>query len=46
MCPMEEQALRTALETGLPDIGQALADRTERVALVDEANSFRPRSLT
>ena len=42
---MEEQALRTALERVCRSLAKLSSTETERVALVDEANSFRPRTL-
>ena len=42
--PMEEQALRTALERVCRSLAKLSSTETERVALVDEAN-FRPRTL-
>jgi serine/threonine-protein kinase PknG len=42
--PMEESALRAALERVCRSLAKLSSTETERVALVDEANSFRPRT--
>jgi serine/threonine-protein kinase PknG len=42
--PMEEQALRAALERVCRSLAKLSSTDTDRVALVDEANSFRPRT--
>jgi serine/threonine-protein kinase PknG len=43
--PAEEHALRAALEGVCRSLAKLSPTETERVALVDEANSFRPRTL-
>jgi serine/threonine-protein kinase PknG len=43
--PVEEQALRAALERVCRSLAKLSPTETERVALVDEANAFRPRTL-
>ncbi len=44
--PLKEDALRAALETACRALAKLSPTDSERVALVDEANAFRPRSLT
>jgi serine/threonine-protein kinase PknG len=43
--PFHEVGVRTALERACRDQAQRAQDRAERVALVDEANMVRPRTL-
>jgi serine/threonine-protein kinase PknG len=44
--PLKEDALRAALESTCRALAKLSPTETERVALVDEANAFRPRTLT
>ncbi len=44
--PLKEDALRGALEETCRTLAKLSLTDSERVALVDEANAFRPRSLT
>jgi serine/threonine-protein kinase PknG len=44
--PLKEDALRAALEKTCRTLAKLSPTDAERVALVDEANAFRPRSLT
>jgi serine/threonine-protein kinase PknG len=43
--PLEENAVRRALEQACRTLAKLSATPAERVALVDEANSYRPRTL-
>jgi serine/threonine-protein kinase PknG len=43
--PLEEQSVRQALERSCRTLARAAATRGERIALIDEANSVRPRTL-
>jgi serine/threonine-protein kinase PknG len=43
--PLDEHHLRQALERSCRALARAAATRAERVALIDEANSVRPRTL-
>jgi serine/threonine-protein kinase PknG len=43
--PLEERPVRQALERSCRALARAAATRGERIALIDEANSIRPRTL-
>ncbi len=43
--PLEENAIRQALERACRTLAKLSTTSAERVALVDQANSFRPRTL-
>lgn len=42
---LDEHILRLGLESGYRSLAKAVEDRAERIALVDRANSLRPRTL-
>ncbi|WP_376700031.1 serine/threonine-protein kinase [Actinoalloteichus hoggarensis] len=42
---LDEHILRLGLERGYRSLARAVDDRAERIALVDRANSLRPRTL-
>ncbi|WP_232237833.1 MULTISPECIES: serine/threonine-protein kinase [Actinoalloteichus] len=42
---LDEHILRLGLERGYRSLARAVEDRAERIALVDRANSLRPRTL-
>jgi serine/threonine-protein kinase PknG len=44
--PLREEPIRAALEETCRTLAKLSPTDSERVALVDEANAYRPRSLT